>query len=181
MRLDEVRWRRWLIAWIATAFWFGLLPVLVSTGYYTLKKDPDFDSALKTRSLAEIPSTSGLLWAVRVGGASRYKSGAVFHATNFGINAEDRNSEQRATRVSNGELSGTYQATYIVRTRGQLVPNVVCVFRDVTPDGMKSYEVQARGSGPIGVYFVYIALASAGAQVFLKVAQVVTKRNIVNC
>jgi len=61
-----------------------------------------------------------------VGGASRYKSGAVFHATNFGINAEDRNSEQRAHRVSSGELSGTYQATYIASVRGMLLPTIIC-------------------------------------------------------
>jgi hypothetical protein len=177
MRLFEVRWHRWLIGWLATALWFGLLPVLVSTTYYAVKKTSDFDFTLKSRSLAYNSRTSDLIWAIRVGGASRYKSDAFFHATNFGINAEDRNSEQRANRVSNGELSGTYQATYIARVRGMLLPTIVCVFRDVARDGTSSFEIQDRGSGPIRTYTLYIALGSAAVLALLKITKRVAGRS----
>lgn len=173
----EVRWRRWLIGWIITMLWCGLLPVVVSTTYYALKKTPDFDSALNSHSRADKSSASNLLWAVRVGSTSEYKSGIAVHATRFGINAEDRNSEQRAHRLWNGELIATYEATYIARFRGTPLPTVVCVFRDVAPDGTNLYEVQSHGSGPIGIYMLYIAIFSAGALVFLKIVAVVRERN----
>jgi hypothetical protein len=177
MRLFEERWQRWLIDWLATALWFGLLPVLVSTTYYAVKKTSDFGFTLKSRSLAYNSRTSDLLWAIRVGGASRYTSGGFFHATNFGINAEDRNSEQRAHRVSNGELSGTYQATDIARVQGMLLPTIVCVFRDVAPDGTSLYEIQDRGSGPIRTYTLYIALVSAAILALLKITKGVGGRS----
>ena len=141
-----------------------------------MKNTSDFDSALESRSLAEIASMGDLLWAIRVGGTSQYESGIGVHATNVGVNAEDGNSGQRSHRVWIGELIGTYQATYIAHFRGTPLPTVICVFRDVTPDGRNSYEVQARGRGPIGTCMLYIALGSAGARVFLKSANVVAKR-----
>jgi hypothetical protein len=173
VRRVGVRWRRWLIEWIVIFLWCGLLPVVVSTTYYAFKKTPDFDSALKSRPL----STSDLLWAVRVGGTSHYKSGLGFHATWFGVNPKGGDSEQRADRLWNGELLGSYQATYIARIRGTRLPRVVCVYRDVTKDGTNSYEVQDRGSGPIGSYMLYIASGSAGVLLFLKIVNVVAKRN----
>jgi hypothetical protein len=57
----------------------GLLPVLVSTTYYAVKKTSDFDLTIKSRSLAYNSGTSDLLWAIRVGGTSRYESGVFFH------------------------------------------------------------------------------------------------------
>jgi hypothetical protein len=170
-------WRRWFVEWLVLLLWLGLLPIVASAIYYAVKIAPDFDSALESRSPSAVSSTSDLVWAVRVGGASEYKSGLVLHATRFGVNAEDKNSAQRAHRVWDGELFGTYQATYIARYRGTPLPTVVCVFRDVTPDGKNSYEVQAHGSRPIGIYTLYIVLLSAGSLVFLKVAKVVAKRN----
>jgi len=177
MGLYDVPWRRWLTGWIGTMLFFGLLPVLVSATYYAVKKTPDLDSALRSRFLADGSSTTDLLWAVRTGGASRYKSGASFHATNFGINPADTTSEQRTNRISKGELSSISQATYIVRLRGMLLPTVVCVFRNVAPDGTNSYEVQLRGSEPIRVYMLYITLGSAAALVFLKITKGVASRS----
>lgn len=177
MRRVEVRWRRWFLEWLAVMLWFGLLPVVVSAIYYAVKIAPDLDYALESHSPSDVSSTRSLAWAVRVGGTSEYKSGPVLHATKFGVNAEGRDSEQRGHRVWNGELFGTYQATYIARYRGAPIPTVVCVFRDVTPDGKNSYEVQDRGSGPIGNYMLYIALGSAAVLVFFRIVNTVAKRN----
>jgi len=173
VRRVEVHWRRWFIEWIAIFLWCGLLPVVVSTTYYAFKKSPDFDSALKSRSLP----ASDPLWVVRVGGKSQWKSGIAHNAASFGVNAEDTNSEQRADRLWKGALSASYQATYIARYRGTPTPTVVSVFRDVTPDGKNSYEVQDHRSGPIGSYMLYVALGSAGVLAFLKIVGVVAKRN----
>jgi hypothetical protein len=173
-----MHWRRWFLEWLVMLVWLGLLPVVASAIYYAAKKSPDFDSTLKSRSLSAISPTSDLTWAVRIGGRS-YKFGIVSHATNFGVNPEDRNSEQLAHRVGAGELSATYQATYIARFRGATLPTIVCVFRDVTPDGKNLYEVQAHGSRPIGIYMLYIALASAGILSFFKIAGQVAKRKTV--
>jgi len=179
VRRVEVRWRRWFVEWLAVLLWLGLLPVIVSATYYAVKKAPDFDSVLKSRPHQNTSSAGDILWAVRVGGTSRYKSGMVLHTTNFGVNAEDRKFGQRADQVWNGELLGTYQATYIARLRSALFPTVVCVFRDVEPDGKNSYEVQPHGSGPIRTYILYVGLGSAVVLTILKAANVLAKKNTV--
>ena len=171
----EVHWRRWFLEWLVLLLWLGLLPIVASAIYYAVKIAPDFDSALKSRPFP----TSDLLWAVRVGGTSHYKSAIGFKATWFGVNPGGRTSDQRADRLWNGELLGSYQATYIARFRGARLPRVVCVYRDVTKDGTNSYEVQDRGSGPIGGYMLFIALGSAGILLFFKTAKVAAKRNTV--
>jgi hypothetical protein len=175
----EAHWRRWFLEWLVVFLWIGLLPVIVSAAYFALKKDAGFDSALKSRSISNIPSATDLLWAVRVGGTTQHRSGIAIYSTQFGVNTEDGNSEQRGHRVSNGELKGTYQATYIARFRSPSTPTIVCVFLDVAPDGTNSYEVQTHGGRPIRNYILYSALFSAGFLAFFKIASVVAKRRTV--
>jgi hypothetical protein len=67
--------------------------------------------------------------------------------------------------------------TYIACVRGMLLPTIVCVFRDVARDGPSSYEIQDRGSGPIRIYMLYIALGSAAALAFLKITKGVAGRS----
>lgn len=167
-------WRRWILQWIATSLFCGLIPIAVAVTYYALKKPSDFDVPLN--SLREKVSPTGrLLWTVRVGGKSYYRANIGTRATSFGINVEDRDL-QRAQRVGNGELLGTYQATYLARVGDSSLPTVITIFRDVTTEGTASYTTEPRGRKPILIYVVYIFLSSAAAVAFLNIGSAISRR-----
>ncbi len=156
--------------------WLGVLPLVVSVTYYAVKKAPDLDSALTGGSSFNALSKKDVLWTIRVGGTSSYRSGVGFYSTSFGVNAEDKDSQLRASKLANRDLSRTYKGTYVVRVRAAVAPRVVCVFRDVAPDGTDAYEIQDLGSRPIGFYVLYIALGSLGILVLLKAAKMFRAR-----
>ncbi|MFI5113735.1 MAG: hypothetical protein ACHP7J_01230 [Terriglobales bacterium] len=139
-----------------------------------MKKPSDFDVPLN--SLREKVSPTGrLLWAVRVGGKSFYRANIGTRATSFGINVEERDF-QHARRVWNEELAGTYQATFLAHVGDSMLPTVITIFRDVTPEGTISYATESRGRKPILTYVVYILSGSAVAVVFLNIAGAFSQR-----
>lgn len=168
--------RDWFVRWVVTMLWCGLLPIIVSAAYYALNKAPDFDRALNSASLEHKQPNGGLRWAIRIGGRSQYRSGLLVRSSWFGFNAEDLHSEDRAIKIANAELFSTYQATYIGRMRGMLLPIVACVFKDVAPNGRNLYEVDFRGSRPIGDYISWVAMTALAALAVLKIAETISRK-----
>ena len=170
----QLPWRRWILQWIATSLFCGLIPIALAVTYYALKKPGDFDVPLN--SLRDSVSPTGrLLWTVRVGGKSLYRANIGTRATWFGINVEDRES-QRARRVWDEDLVGTYQATFLAHVGNSMLPTVVTIFRDVTTEGATSYTTEIRGRKPILIYAVYTFLSSAAAVAFVNIGSTISRR-----
>ena len=167
-------WRRWILQWIATSLFCGLAPITLAVTYYALKSPSDFDVPLNSLRYKALP-TGRLLWTVRVGGRSLYRANIGTRATWFGINAEERDS-QHARRVWDGDLVGTYQATYVAHVGDSMLPTVVAIFRDVTTEGATSYTTEIRGRKPIFSYVVYTFLSSAAAAAFLNIGGAISRR-----
>src|SRR5208283_5015832 len=163
----RLRWRRWILQWIATSLFCGLMPTALAVTYYALKKPSDFDVPLNSMR-DKVSPTGRLLWTVRIGGKSLYRANIGTRATSFGINVEERDS-QRARRVWDEDLVGTYQATFLAHAGDSMLPTVVTIFRDVTTEGATSYTTEIRGRKPILIYVVYTFLGSATAVAFLNI------------
>lgn len=167
-------WRRWILQWIITSLWCGLIPIGLAATYYAVKRSIDFDAPLESLRKEASPAAR-FLWVVRVGGRSYYRANIGTRATRFGVNVEDRDL-LRAERVGSGELLGTYQATYLVRGGDSMLPSVVTIFRDVTAEGTISYTTENRGRKPILIYVSYIFLGSVAVVVFLNVGSAFSRR-----
>jgi hypothetical protein len=150
------------------------MPIVLAVAYYAIKRPTDFDPPLESLRNEASP-TGRLRWVARVGGTSSYRANLGTRATWFGVNVEDRDS-QRAERVGNGQLLGSYQATYLARGGDSILPTVVTIFRDVTIDGTILYTTETRGRKPILVYVAYIFLGSAALVVFLNVGSTFRQR-----
>ena len=154
--------------------WCALLPIALTVSYYAVKKPTDFDQPLN--SLRKDVSLQGKSFcAVRLGSRSTSKTDWGTSATSFGINVED-SSFQRAERLGKGELRATYQATYLARTGGSMLPVVITIFKDVTPAGGTQFKTENRGRKPILVYIAYVLLSSAVVVVFLNVTDEFNRR-----
>jgi len=167
---SRLPWRRWLGAWALSTLWLGLFPVLVVTAYYGFTKPSDFAPTL------QLLRAGGLVWAVRVGSASCSNIGIGVQNSSFGVNAENPGFKEGRSGVWNGNLHGTYQATYLAWFRSAHWPAVFTLFRSVRTNGEISFGAWQNGSKPIANYLLYCVLFGVVAVVFFEVVRVLDKR-----
>jgi len=171
---DRVPWRRWILQWIITSLWCGIIPIVLSVTYYAVKRSTDFDPPLASLRSGSSP-IGRLLWVARMGDRSFYRANIGTRVTWFGINVEDHDF-QRTERVGSGQLLGSYQATYLARGGASILPTVVTIFRDVSTEGTISYTTETRGRKPILIYVVYSLLGSAVAVVLVNTGNALSRR-----
>jgi hypothetical protein len=170
MQSKQIPWARWTGSWVIITLWVGLVPLLITAGYYAIKNPEDFDPALRPLR------ADSLIWSVRIGSTSYSRRAIGVGSSTFGVNAYNADFEVGQSQVWNGALQATYQATYLAWFRGAHSPTVLTVSRNVKPNGETVYGVRQNGSRPIINYLWSCALVGVVGVLFFEVLPVVKKK-----